>query len=64
MNEQQATGKLQLSAERAQEVETYASILSTNLDIKDQDLMRVFNCDPEWPICMFDFTYKNKTNHQ
>lgn len=22
--------------------------------------MRVFNCSPDWPICLFDFTYKNK----
>lgn len=22
--------------------------------------MRVFNCDPSWPICLFDFTYKNR----
>ena len=64
MNERQIAGKLQLNAERAKEVETYANILSSNLDIKDQDLMKVFNCDPEWPICMFDFTYKHKTNHQ
>ena len=24
--------------------------------------MRTFNCDPTWPICLFDFTYKNKSN--
>lgn len=22
--------------------------------------MKVFNCDPQWPICLYDFTYKNK----
>ena len=22
--------------------------------------MNIFNCNPEWPICLFDFTYKNK----
>lgn len=22
--------------------------------------MNIFNCDPKWPICLFDFTYKNK----
>lgn len=22
--------------------------------------MHIFNCDPKWPICLFDFTYKNK----
>lgn len=24
--------------------------------------MKTFNCDPDWPICLFDFTYKNKSN--
>lgn len=22
--------------------------------------MKSFNCDTRWPICLFDFTYKNK----
>ncbi|CDW87967.1 tbc domain-containing protein [Stylonychia lemnae] len=26
----------------------------------ERDLMQIFNCDQEWPICLFDFTYKNK----
>ena len=25
-----------------------------------RDLINKFDCNPEWPICMFDFTYKNK----
>ena len=24
--------------------------------------MKVFNCDPKWPICLYDFTFKNKCN--
>lgn len=24
--------------------------------------MKVFNCNPEWPICLYDFTFKNKCN--
>lgn len=24
--------------------------------------MRTFNCNPTWPICLYDFTYKNKSN--
>lgn len=24
------------------------------------DLLCKFDCRPEWPICLFDFTYKNK----
>lgn len=25
--------------------------------------MDLFDCDPKWPICLFDFTYKNKVPH-
>lgn len=24
------------------------------------DLMHVFNCNTDWPICLFDFTIKQK----
>ena len=23
--------------------------------------MKIFDCDPTWPICLYDFTYKNKS---
>jgi hypothetical protein len=26
----------------------------------ERDLMKIFVCDPAWPICLYDFTYKNK----
>ena len=26
----------------------------------EKELMHVFNCSQDWPICLFDFTYKNK----
>jgi hypothetical protein len=29
----------------------------------EEELMTIFNCDPSWPICLFDFTYKNKVPH-
>ena len=22
--------------------------------------MKIFNCDQSWPLCLYDFTYKNK----
>ncbi|CDW83987.1 tbc domain-containing protein [Stylonychia lemnae] len=31
-----------------------------SLDQYENEVMRVFNCSTEWPICLFDFTYKNK----
>jgi hypothetical protein len=30
------------------------------MDQFERELMNIFNCKPEWPICLFDFTYKNK----
>lgn len=35
-------------------------IFSKPLDQYENEVMKIFNCDPEWPICLFDFTYKNK----
>lgn len=26
----------------------------------EKDVMQMFNCDSDWPICLFDFTYKNR----
>jgi hypothetical protein len=23
--------------------------------------MKIFNCDSDWPVCLFDFSFKNKT---
>ena len=34
----------------------------SNLDQKEADLMKVFNCNPDWPVCIYDFTFKNKCN--
>jgi hypothetical protein len=32
-----------------------------SLEQLEDDLMSTFNCDPQqWPICLFDFTYKNR----
>ena len=64
MHAECAAGRLKLSKEKEEEVKSYVEIFSTNLDMKDIDIMKVFNCDPTWPICIFDFTYKHKANHQ
>jgi len=29
-------------------------------DVYERDLMQIFNCDPSWQCCLFDFTQKNK----
>lgn len=31
-----------------------------SMDLFEKELMSIFNCDPDWPICLFDFTFKNK----
>lgn len=30
------------------------------MDKFERDLMKIFNCDPEWPVCLYDFTFKTK----
>lgn len=30
------------------------------MDKYERDLMKIFCCSPEWPICLFDFTQKNR----
>ena len=26
----------------------------------ERELMAIFNCDPSWPVCLFDFSFKSK----
>lgn len=35
-------------------------IFYKSMDLFEKELMEIFNCDTSWPICLFDFTYKNK----
>lgn len=37
-------------------------LINSNLDKKERDVMRIFDCDPSWPICLYDFTFKNRNN--
>lgn len=30
------------------------------LDQYENEVMKIFNCDVSWPLCLYDFTYKNK----
>jgi hypothetical protein len=34
--------------------------MNTNFNRKDIDLIKAFNCEEIWPICLFDFTFKNR----
>jgi hypothetical protein len=31
-----------------------------SVDLVQNNLMDIFECDPSWPICLFDFTIKQK----
>ena len=34
-------------------------MLKQPIDAFESSLMDIYNCDPKWPICIFDFTFKN-----
>lgn len=44
------------------EAQRCLGILNSNLDGKEGELMKVYNCNTSWPVCLYDFTYKNKSN--
>ncbi len=35
-------------------------LLWKSMEQFEKELMNIFNCQHDWPICLFDFTYKNK----
>ena len=34
--------------------------VSRGMEDVENQLMTTFDCDPQWPVCLFDFTYKNR----
>ena len=36
-------------------------VIDLPLEQYEEKLMEVFDCDNTWPICLYDFTFKNKT---
>ena len=44
-----------------QEYADSVALINSNLDHRQSELMKVFNCNPEWPLCLYDFTVKNKS---
>lgn len=47
-----------------QELQSTLKVINSNLDKKEKELMQVFDCNPEWPLCLYDFTYKNRNDKQ
>lgn len=37
-----------------------AQVISQTMDKYEKSLMSIYNCNSDWPICLFDFSYKNK----
>ena len=37
-----------------------SQVLSQPSDNYIGDLMHFYKCDPSWPICVFDFTHRNR----
>ena len=55
-------GLLEYTDEWKIELERNIKIMSQNMESNEMDLMKAFNCDPSWPVCLYDFTYKNSCN--
>lgn len=36
------------------------AILTRKLDKVEANLMGIYNCNPDWPICLYDFTFKGR----
>ena len=57
------SGHIKLSESELKEIKQSHKIINSNLESgKEKELMKVFNCNPKWPICLYDFTFKNKCN--
>lgn len=47
---------------RDKKLAEYIKILTSNFQGNEARVMQTFNCNPSWPICLYDFTYKSKSN--
>ena len=50
-------------SKHAEQVQNFKNkeIFTKSLDKYENEVMQIFHCDAEsWPICLYDFTYKNK----
>ena len=43
------------------EYQDNGALINSNLDNRYHEVMRVFDCNQEWPICIYDFTFKNQS---
>ena len=47
---------IKLSEADLKTVDEHIKILAYSQGRKDMDLIKVLNCNPQWPICLYDFT--------
>lgn len=59
LRQQHDAGLIKLSEAELKMVDEHIKILAYSQGRKDSDLIKVLNCNPQWPICLFDFTQKN-----
>jgi hypothetical protein len=45
---------------RTDEIQRAFIIISSSIGVYEKQLMTVYNCDPEWPVCLYDFSFKNR----
>jgi hypothetical protein len=55
-------GNSELDEQQKEELLSSLRLINSNLDKREHELMRIFDCKPTWPICLYDFTFKNRSN--
>jgi len=45
---------------RTEDIQKAFSIISSSIGVYEKQLMTVYNCKPEWPVCLYDFSFKNR----
>jgi hypothetical protein len=45
---------------RTDEVQRAFIIISSSIGVYEKQLMTVYHCNPEWPVCLYDFSFKNR----
>ena len=53
-------GMAKFDEKKVEEIQSSIGLINSNLDKREHELMRIFDCDPRWPMCLYDFTFKNK----
>ena len=59
---QDALGDKKLTEQDKEEIKKNIRLINSNLDKREHELMKVFDCNTDWPLCLFDFTFKNRSN--